>query len=315
MTRAKEPDVLVMGTGALACLFGARLARSGHARVTLAGTWSEGLHAIRTLGIRLQQDRDEVVVPVGARHLHDQLEPADYVLVLVKSHQTAAVAPAVASVLRPEGLAVTLQNGLGNRETLEAAIGRGRVGAGVVTVGATLVAPGHVRSTPGSVALAASPSRMSALGALLSATGFGVSVEPDLDRLVWRKLVVNCAVNPLSALRGLSNGALLATPEPRATLVRAALEVGAVAAAKGIDLGADAAELALRVARETALNRSSMLQDFDRGARTEIDAMNGALVKEARTLGVEVPVNESLWRQVLGKEGRTPVAAAIPGAS
>ena len=307
--------MLVIGTGALACLFGARLAHSGRARVTLAGTWREGLRALRTHAIRLQQDHDVVVVPVGVRHLLDVLEPSHCVLVLVKSHQTAAVAPAVASALRPEGIAVTLQNGLGNRETLEAVIGRGRVGVGVVTAGATLVAPGHVRSTPGSVALAASPSKTSALGTLLSATGFAVSVEGDLDRLVWSKLVVNCAINPLSALWGLPNGALIETPEPRATLVRAALEVGAVAAAKGIELGADAAELALRVARETAVNRSSMLQDLDRGARTEIDALNGALVREARTLGVEVPVNESLWRRVLRKEGRTPAATAACGAA
>jgi 2-dehydropantoate 2-reductase len=309
MSAFEPPRVLVVGTGALACLFGARLARSGRARVTLAGTWPEGLHALRTVGIRLlEEDRDEAVLAVEVRHLHDEPQPADYVLVLVKSHQTSAVAPAVASALAPQGLAITLQNGLGNLEALEGPIGRGRVGAGVVTVGAGLLAPGRVRVTPGSVALGAGPSRAHELARLLSAAGFAVSVEPDIDRLVWRKLAVNCAINPLSALRGCLNGTLLETPEPRSTLVQVAIEVAAVAAAKGIELRADPAELVLKVVRETAANRSSMLQDLDRGARTEIDAMNGALVREARAHGVLVPLNESLWCQVLAREQRPAVA-------
>jgi 2-dehydropantoate 2-reductase len=308
------PRVLVAGTGAMACLFGARLARSGRARVTLAGTWEDGLRALRADGIRLEEadERDEVV-RVGVRHLHEPGEPADHVLVLVKSHQTAAVAPAVARALGPDGLAVTLQNGLGNRESLEAAVGRGRVGSGVVAVGATLLAPGCVRATPGSVALGSGAPRIEELQALLAAAGFVVAVEKDLDRLVWRKLAVNCAINPLSALAGRLNGELLESAESRETLVKAATEVAAVAAAKGIELGADAGALVLAVARETGANRSSMLQDLDRGARTEIDAMNGAVVREARALGVPVPVNEALWRAVLAREPHAAVPRAASG--
>ena len=335
MTRAELPRVLVVGTGAMACLFGARLARSGRAQVTLAGTWDDGLRALRADGVRLQeadgrrpkangglQEADRAVgggapdevVRVSVRHLHEVGELADYVLVLVKSHQTSAIAPALARSLRPDGLAVTLQNGLGNREALEAAVGSGRVGAGVVTVGATLVAPGHVRATPGSVALGSGPSRMQELAELLAAAGFSVSVENDLERLVWRKLAVNCAINPLSALGGRLNGELLESAESRETLVKAATEVAAVAAAKGIDLGADPRGLVLAVARETAANRSSMLQDLDRGARTEIDAMNGAVVREARAFGVPVPVNEALWRAVLAREPRAAAERAAAGA-
>jgi 2-dehydropantoate 2-reductase len=137
---------------------------------------------------------------------------------------------------------------------------------------------------------------------LLSASGFETALEPDIDRTVWRKLAVNCAINPLSALVGCANGGLLESPELRGTLVKAAREVGAVASAKGIELEADAAELALAVAERTAANRSSMLQDVTRGARTEIDALSGAVVREARALGVPVPVNESLWRRILEME-------------
>jgi pantoate--beta-alanine ligase len=311
MTNAEAPPrVLVVGTGAMACLFGARLSRSGRAQVTLAGSWEDGLRALREHGIRLQEtDRDEAV-RVGVRHLHEAAEPVDYALVLVKSHQTAAVAPFVARALRPEGLAVTLQNGLGNGEALEAVVGRGRVGVGVVTVGATLAAPAHVRATPGAVVLGAYPARMQELAALLSAASFAVSVQGNLDGLVWRKLAVNCAINPLSALEGRRNGQLLETPALRPTLVKAAIEVAAVAAAKGIEIGVDPAELVVSVARETASNRSSMLQDVDRGAQTEIDALNGAVVREARALGVPVPVNEALWGAVLASNAPRAGAAA-----
>ena len=127
----------------------------------------------------------------------------------------------------------------------------------------------------------------------------------DINRTVWRKLAINCAINPLSALLGCQNGQLLSRPDSRKTLVDAAREVGAVAEAKGIDLETDPAELAVAVAEITAHNRSSMLQDIDRGARTEIDALNGAVVREALPFNVPVPVNESLWLRLreLEQEG------------
>jgi 2-dehydropantoate 2-reductase len=290
----------------MASLFGARLARFGEASVTLTGHWLEARLAIASQGLRIDEPSGQWsarpdVAPLDAPH------PAvDFVLVLVKSPQTPRVATVVARALRPTGHAVTLQNGLGNQETLLAATGPGRVSVGVATLGATLLAPGHVRATPGSVALGAGPSPAPAIvrfASLLTAAGFHTTLEIDIDRLVWRKLAVNCAINPLSALLGCPNGALL-EGDQRQTLIEAAREVGAVASGKGIDLGDDPATLALAVAEKTATNHSSMLQDVERGALTEIDALNGAVVREARALGVPVPVNESLWRRMLELQAR-----------
>jgi 2-dehydropantoate 2-reductase len=296
----------------MASLFGARLLRFGGAAVTLTGSWPEALSSIAIHGIRVEDPsgiwsaRPEVVP------LDSSQAPADVVLVLVKSHQTAHVAGAVARALSPTGHAVTLQNGLGNREVLLRAAGPGRVSVGVATVGATLLGAGQVRATAGSVILGTGQSpapSLLVLARLLSASGFETTLEADVDRAVWRKLAVNCAINPLSALAGCPNGGLLEAPELRATLVAAAREVGAVAAAKGIDLGADPAELALAVAQKTAANRSSMLQDVCRGAPTEIEALNGAVVREARAAGVLVPVNESLWRRIVEVEARAERSA------
>ena len=136
--------------------------------------------------------------------------------------------------------------------------------------------------------------------------GFVVAVEKDLDRLVWRKLAVNCAINPLSALAGRLNGELLESAESRETLVKAATEVAAVAAAKGLELGADVGALVLAVARETGANRSSMLQDVLRGAPTEVEAICGAVARIARDLGIYTPINVRLCRLVRQVEAGNP---------
>jgi 2-dehydropantoate 2-reductase len=288
--------------------------RFGGAAVTLIGTWPEALAAMASHGIRV----DDPSGPWSARPEVAALDAphasADLVLVLVKSHQTARVASAVARALTPTGHVVTLQNGLGNREMLLRATGPGRVSIGVATLGATLLGPGHVRATDGAVVLGGGqppPPGILRLADLLTASGFETSLEVDIDRAVWRKLAVNCAINPLSALAGCPNGGLLEAPELRETLIVAAREVGAVAAAKGIDLGADPAELALAVAQKTAGNRSSMLQDVSRGAPTEIEALNGAVVREARAALVSVPVNESLWRRIVEVEARAGRGATV----
>lgn len=298
--------VRVLGTGAVASLVGARLARSGAAEVTLVGTWAEALSALRSDGVTVEEPRETWTVPVAAARLGEALGPADLVLVAVKSHRTAAVATAAAASLEPDGLVVTLQNGLGNLEILEAAAGRGHTATGVSRLGASMVGPARVRSVGvGEILLGshhAPQGRLERAAQLLTLSGTPTQVCTDVDRVVWQKLVANCAINPLSALRGLPNGALLLDPEARPMLEAAALEVGAVAAARGIDLQADPVALTVAVAEATAANRSSMLQDRDRSFPTEIDALCGAIVAEGKRLGVPTPVNRWLWDEVRTRE-------------
>jgi 2-dehydropantoate 2-reductase len=307
---AVPPRVLVLGTGAMASLLAARLSRGGAAGVTVAGTWAEGLESIGRHGIAVEDETGQWSARVATAALSDPVT-AHFVLVLVKSTRTAAVAAIAAGALEAGGRIVTLQNGLGNREVLARAAGQDRVAVGVATLGATLLGPGRVRAFPGRIAVgAASPRPLAGLIEAFEAAGVPTETTPDIDRLVWQKLAVNCAINPTGALLGLPNGALLESAETRARMAAAAREVGAVAAARGIDLRSDPSELAREVAAATAGNRSSMLQDLDRGAETEIDALCGAVVTEGRRLGVGTPVNELLWRAVREREGR-PVPAAV----
>lgn len=305
--------VLIFGTGAMACALGGTLARRGATEVTLTGTWPEGLLALRRDGVHVDRGDDAWSAPVQAVPLAEA-PPADVSVVAVKAHQTASVVPFVVRSAAAGGLVVSLQNGLGPLATLQAAVGAGRVAGGVATFGATLLGPGRVRVFRGEVLVgrldSAAGIALLALAAELTAAGLPTRLVDDLDSAVWTKLAVNCAINPVTALSGLRNGAVLGDPRWLHLLKEAAAEVGAVARARGTTLLADPVEQALAVARATADNHSSMLQDVERGAATEIEAMCGAVVREARRSGVPVPVNEYLYEAVKAKEaaGRRPAS-------
>ncbi len=282
----------ILGTGAMACLFGARLADV--ADVTLVGTWAEGLAAIEEHGLVVADGpRESATAPVRAARLGAEVAPADLVLVLVKAWQTENVAGHLDSLLTPAGIALTLQNGIGNLEKLGP-----RAHLGVTTQGATLLGPGRVR--PGG----AGPTHIAGpewVVELFQRAGFEAhqTDAAQVDGLVWGKLVVNCGINALTALLRVPNGELLARPDAAQLMERAATECAAVARAKGIALPfPDPVARVREVAQKTAVNRSSMFQDILRGAPTEIEAINGAVAREGDSLGVPTPVNEILWRLV-----------------
>lgn len=287
----------IVGTGALATLLAARL--GAIVPVTILGSWAEALAAFRERGAILETEEGTLRVPVTATSDPADCRGAWLALVLVKAGATARAAGMIRSFLAPDGLAVTLQNGLGNTETLAGALGPARVVTGATEVGATLVSPGRARPGGGRrISLAAHP-KVAEVEALLSRAGFEVSIVPDARRLVWEKLSATAPLLPLTALLGVTNGEVLRRPSAEALLDAAAREVVATATVAGIGLPAgDPGAAARRVALSTAGNVSSMLQDVRRGVPTEVDAINGALVAAAGRLGVPAPVNETLWLAV-----------------
>jgi 2-dehydropantoate 2-reductase len=287
-------NVTILGTGAMACLFGARL--SAVADVTLVGNWPEGLSALRDTGVVIEEDGRARSLRVGVAGGDEASPPADLVLALVKAWQTDWAAAQLPERLRPSGAALTLQNGLGNLEKLAARAGPGaRAYLGVTTTGATLLGPGRVRPGGSGPTHVAGPAW---IAALLQAAGFEAheTGEAEVDGLLWGKLAVNCGINALTALLRVPNGELLRRPAAAALMTQAARECAAVAAARGICLPfADAGQQARAVAQRTAINRSSMFQDILRGAPTEVDAINGAVAGAGRAAGVPAPLNEALW--------------------
>jgi 2-dehydropantoate 2-reductase len=294
-------NILIVGTGALATLFAARLAQAGHP-ITMLGTWRAGLDALNTYGARLiDSNGNEHQFKVQAIDNPRENRGFPHALILVKAWQTEHVAAQLKEYLAdaPRGLAVTLQNGLGNREMLAQSLGLNRIALGTTTTGATLLGPGLVKAGgEGIISIERHPALGPIEGALKSAK-FNLNIVEDAKSLIWGKLVINAAINPLTALLRVPNGKLLERPTAREMMKALANETAWVAREEKIDLPfADPVAAAEEVALKTASNHSSMLQDILRGAPTEIDAICGAVVKIAQQHQIDTPANWACWKLV-----------------
>jgi 2-dehydropantoate 2-reductase len=292
-------SILIAGTGAMACLFAARLSATG-IPVTMLGTWKAGLETLQNEGVTIiELDGSQHTYPVMATSDTKQCAGARYALVLVKSWQTWRTGRQLHECLIQEGVALTLQNGIGNREALSQTLGAKRVALGVTTIGAHLLGPGRIKLAGEGVITLGIHSRLGPLADMLRSSSFVVENDPDPDVLLWGKLVINAAINPLTALMGVPNGELLKRPTARSLMVALAREAAAVAVALGVRLPyPDPVVATESIARRTANNRSSMLMDVERGAPTEIDAICGAIIRSGEQTSVPTPVNRTIWQLV-----------------
>lgn len=283
----------------MACLFAGRLAAAGFP-VSMLGSWKEGLDALEKQGITLiEENNQERVYRVKVFREYQTLQNIRFVLVLAKSWQTAHIAQQLENCLTKNGVALTLQNGIGNRELLSEVLGAQRVALGITTVGANLLAAARVQAAGEGIISLSEHSRLSPLADMLVSAGFSVETVPDPDVLLWSKLVINAAINPLTAILGVTNGELLTRPTARALMVSLVRETAAVAAASGIHLPyPDPIAKVEEVAQRTSTNRSSMLQDVSRRAPTEIDAICGAIARTGEQVSVQTPVNNLMWQLV-----------------
>jgi 2-dehydropantoate 2-reductase len=272
----------------------------------MLGSWKTGLDALRTKGARLVDSQgNEYQYKVQTISDTRACRAVKHVLVLVKAWQTEQIASQLRECLAEDGLAVTLQNGLGNREILAQSLGWERVALGATTTGATLLGPGLVRDGgEGIISMERHP-KIGPLEEALSAARFQVNIVEDAQSLVWGKLVINAAINPLTAILRVSNGKLLELPSAHEMMKTLAVEAAQVAQAEGIHLPfPDPIAAAEDVARRTAANHSSMLQDVLRGAPTEIDAICGAVVARGEKHKINTPANRACWKLVKAMVGQ-----------
>ena len=298
--------IAVVGSGAMGSLFGGMLAEAGE-EVTLVDVWEEHVRAINERGLRVRGVGGERTIRVAATTKPGEVGPVDLVLIFVKSYDTEKAAADALPMASGETAFLTLQNGLGNVEKIAGVVGSHRVVVGVTAQGSTLLGPGEIRHAGvGATTIGelngATTARILKIKEAFNRAGLATEVSASILDAVWSKVLVNVGINALTALTGLRNGELLAFPEIRGVMRRAVLEAQEVAEAKGVRIGGDPVEKVYEVAEATAANRSSMLQDIDRGRRTEVGALNGAIVEMGRRLGVDTPVNEALTAAVLGLE-------------
>ncbi len=303
MTRKEPVRFLVFGAGAIGSVFAARLAARHPVAVVARG---ERLGQIVRDGIRVEGATDAVIRPPAAPLAREFADfRPDYVLVTVKAHSTRAAAP----LLEPLGrrpVRVSLQNGLGNEEAL-AAGGFPVIGA-VSNNGATLLDSGRVfHAGLGEVILSgfqyASGDRVEGLARCLSDAGFPVQCVPDIGKPLWDKTILNAAVNPVTALLGIRTGRLLRDPGTERLVRMLVREAVAVAAAEGVATSeAEVWEMIRRIVARTAGNKTSMLQDLERGVPTEVEAMNGVVVAKGAKRGIDTPWNRLMLRLIRSRE-------------
>ena len=294
--RQKESDmnIAVMGAGAVGCYYGAMLARAGH-EVVLIGR-EQHVQAIERDGLRLEaQQFDE---HIGRPHLSASTDPAavsgaQLVLFCVKSPDTESAGASIGPHLAAGTLVLTLQNGVDNAERLRGVIAR-EVAAAVVYVATEMAGPGHVRHH-GRGELVIEPSTQSeAIARMFIEAGVPTEISPNVRGALWAKLILNCAYNALSAISQLPYGRLVAGTGVPASISDVVAECAAVAQADGVSLPPDIEQAVRRIAETMPGQYSSTAQDVARGKPSEIDHLNGYIVKRGEVLGVPTPANRLL---------------------
>ena len=288
--------VAVMGAGAVGCYYGAMLARAGH-EVVLIGRPAH-VEAVRARGLRLEAQSFDEHVPMAASTEPDAVRGADLVLFCVKSTDTEATAAQIAPHLAPGALVLTLQNGVDNDERARSVLRSHEVAAAVVYVATGMAGPGHVKHNGRGELVIAPSARGEEVAQALRAAGVPTEISDNVRGALWAKLVLNCAYNALSAITQLPYGVLVRNEGVPGVLRDVVAECLAVARAEGVTIPGDIDAAVAGIARTMPAQFSSTAQDLARGKRSEIDHLNGFVLRRGEALGVPVPANRLLWTLV-----------------
>ena len=290
-------EIIVLGAGAIGSLYGAKLAAEND--VTLVGR-AEHVAAINSEGLRLEGIEPQIVRMHAATSI-EQIGAEALIVLTTKVPNSAAALGPIAHLVRDDTTIICLQNGIGSERIARAALGnRGVVLRGITQFGAIFKAPGVIQFMARGYTAIEDSERSARIADVLSAAGLDCRVSPDIGADVWHKLVINCVVNPITAILGCEVGGI-ANPQldPLKRLVID--ECVAVAAAEGVTFKGDfIREIDDRF--RPSHNIASMLQDLRRGHPTEIDYLNGAVVTLGFEHGLECPVNNALTKIIKAME-------------
>ncbi len=322
--RMSRVKITIFGSGAIASLFAARLSAVRYVsrpqfELKMFGHWQAQIKKITIDGLQfIEEDGGKSEIRIAATMAAAEVQETDIALVCVKSYQTESMVTELRDCLAQDGLALSLQNGWGNGEILSAALGADSVSRGITTQGATILQPGVlVHAGGGDTIFEENPAQKSKLDFIVqcfNSCGFPGKISSDFESLFWQKLIINAAINPLTALLHLRNGQLLSSPGIRDILARIIEEAVTVAASSGYSFNpADMLAKVKSVCRNTAGNFSSMLQDVLNQRPTEIDAITGAIVQQGFAAGIATPANEKILQLFSQQKGRRISADKLAG--
>ena len=298
--------IAVIGAGSLGAVYGARLAQSGQA-VTLVDIDQAHIDRINAEGLVFECEGAEAVIPVRATTDPAAAPKADVALIVVNAYSTRDAAESASLLLKEEGFAVTLQNGLGNVEAMQDVLGVERVVGGICFISGSLRGPGAVKQTGSGPTHMGEldgvrSERLEALAAVMQPAGLSPVIDDEIMSIIWGKFVHNCAVNAVCAITDLSPGYVREVPELdefRTCIIEEAI---ALADAAGIRLPDADPVATIQAWAAQRFHRPSMMQHLDRGLPTEIDALNGYAARECARLGLQAPCNDAITRLMKGRE-------------
>lgn len=290
-----------MGAGAVGCYYGGMLARAGHDVVLIAR--ASHVEAIRSGGLRLETQSFDERVAMQASTDASALGSAQLVLFCVKSQDTATAGGAMRPYLERHAQVLSLQNGVDNAERLAAVLGRPVIGTAVY-VATDMAAPGHVRHHGRGELVIGASEASEAIAQTLRGAGVPVEVSDNIAGVLWAKLVVNCTYNALSALTELPYGRLVQQAEVPQVMRDIVDECLAVAQASGVRLADDMHAATAQIARTMPAQYSSTAQDLAKGKKSEIEHLNGVVVRKGEALGIPTPANRVLLALVKAREAQ-----------
>jgi len=298
---SQQSEIAVVGAGAVGCFFGGRLAQAGHP-VTLIGR-SAHVDAINRDGLWIDSQDFCGAIRVRASTSVSDAAHADLILLSVKSADTVAVAKALSPILRPNALILSLQNGVDNCTRLRPYIVQAAFPA-VVYVAVGMQGPGRVKhfgrgelviGDPESGASSPAEDSLRAIARVFESAGIPCAVSPEIKHALWKKFLVNCTYNGISALGQMPYGEMVQVPQIQSLIEALTEEFIQVAQAEGVDLSPEEAALANQtIARTMPGQRSSTAQDLARGKPTEIDYLNGVVVEIAHRHGISAPTHRAI---------------------
>jgi len=303
-------NTLIVGAGALGGLFAFLLHRSG-AQVALLENNPAVVKAVAADGLRLEGISGATQIPIPISDEPPLKSRPDLVLIMVKSHATREAATAVRPCLHARTIVVSLQAGFGGGDILAEELGADRLVLGATSISASMLAPGQVLHTSWGDTAVASPEPLArdkaeTVAGFLSRHGIKTTVAKDLNSLLWGKTLIQVGIGALTALTRIRNGKLLQSPSAAELMRLAVKEAEGIVAAAGIELPyRNPVSQIETLAGHTSDNLSTMLQDLYRGRRTEIEVINGAVVKLAESLGLDAPINRTLTLLVQTAENAT----------
>jgi 2-dehydropantoate 2-reductase len=294
--------VAVMGAGAVGCYFGGMLARAGHDVVLIARP--EHVEAIARDGLRMQTRTFDEPVYVAASADASAVQGASLVLFCVKSLDTETAGALMRPHLAADALVLTLQNGVDNADRLRGVLPQHAVAAAVVYVATEMAGPGHVRHHGRGELVIEPTGRSEAVAKALIAAGIPTDVSGNVRGELWAKLILNCAYNAVSAITQLPYGKTVEGEGVKDLMRDVVAECLAVAKADGVQVAGDVDSSIRKIADTMPAQFSSTAQDLARGKRSEIDYLNGLIVRRGEALGIATPANRVLWALVKLLEGK-----------